>query len=98
MGMSEAIWPPTPPSSSSRKLSSDSLIKTHLICRYSGILRGQKSNYYLVFLALTGRFLRAADEVGYGVEVDDGELTGTPAGDDVPYSNFNFKFPIKTWC
>ena len=36
---------------------------------------------YLVFLALIGRFFRVADDEGYGVEVDDGELTGTPAGD-----------------
>ena len=33
-------------------------------------------------MALAGRFFRAADEVGYGVDVEDGELsTGTPADD-----------------
>ena len=37
---------------------------------------------YLVFLALGWRFFRVADEVGHGVEVDDGEITGIwdPAG------------------
>ena len=41
-------------------------------------------------MALVGRFFRAADEVGYGVEVDDGELTGTPADDDGPYYNIHY--------
>ena len=39
---------------------------------------------YLVFLGLASRFLLAADEVGHGVEVEDGELTGTPDAEDGP--------------